>query len=246
VLAKTPNPQTVCYQALHQDYCEEFVGETPHQIEETEAGEIVVKRLLAGGRGHYGPLEHPQITLACGYFPHSTMQQLRTHRVGVSFDCQSFRYTGARLEKFVSKWGDSLTGGEIPIEAKEELEKLVYLRPLGKYKDRIGLMYDYRQDARDRAIALAIESLKLYAENRGAGMPAEQARGLIPFDIRQHWVVSCNARSLLHMLDLRWKDDAQLECQWWCDLAWVHFANWMPQVAVWYEKHRAHRGTLAP
>ncbi|MEZ2230939.1 FAD-dependent thymidylate synthase [Microcoleus sp.] len=89
VISQTPNPQQVIYAALHQDYTENFVfDERDSWPSDAECGEIIVKRLLAGDRGHYGPLEHPQIIFNCGYFPHSVMQQARTHRVGVSFDVQ--------------------------------------------------------------------------------------------------------------------------------------------------------------
>lgn len=89
VISQTPNPQQVIYAALHQDYTENFVfDDRDSWPSDAECGEIIVKRLLAGDRGHYGPLEHPQIIFNCGYFPHSVMQQARTHRVGVSFDVQ--------------------------------------------------------------------------------------------------------------------------------------------------------------
>ena len=92
VISATPNPQQVMYAAMHQDYSENFVvDERPQWPNEEKAGELIVKRLLAGERGHYGPLEHPQIVLNCGFFPHSVMQQARTHRVGISFDVQSMR-----------------------------------------------------------------------------------------------------------------------------------------------------------
>ena len=93
VLARTEHPQTLCWWAAHQDYSEKFVFDEPPPSE-TEAGALIVKHLLAGERGHYGPLEHPQITFNVGWFPHDVMQQARTHRVGVSFDVQSGRYTG--------------------------------------------------------------------------------------------------------------------------------------------------------
>jgi len=37
-----------------------------------------VKRALAEGTGHYGPMEHAQSWLKRGWFPHSVMQQART------------------------------------------------------------------------------------------------------------------------------------------------------------------------
>jgi CHAT domain-containing protein len=88
VVSFTPNPQQIAYAAMHQDYAEEFVlDDRDRWPDEAKAGELIVKYLLQGGRGHYGPLEHPQIILNFGYFPHSVMQQMRTHR-NVSFDVQ--------------------------------------------------------------------------------------------------------------------------------------------------------------
>ena len=55
---KTPNPQQVIYTALHQDYSEGFVFDQKNiWPSETKCGEILVKRLLVGDRGHYGCLE---------------------------------------------------------------------------------------------------------------------------------------------------------------------------------------------
>ena len=108
VLSQTSNPQQVIYAAMHQDYAEEFVWNDRDRFpDETEAGNMVIKHLLAGNRGHFGPLEHPQIVLNCGFFPHSTMQQIRTHRVGISFDVQclagdtevTFVHTSGALRK---------------------------------------------------------------------------------------------------------------------------------------------------
>ncbi len=86
VLNQTPDPERVIYQAMHQDYSPSFV--TAEERIPEQYGEAVVKHLLEGNRGHYGPLEHPQITFGVGYFPHTVMQQARTHRVGISFDVQ--------------------------------------------------------------------------------------------------------------------------------------------------------------
>nr|WP_198920758.1 FAD-dependent thymidylate synthase [Anaplasma marginale] len=89
VIAKTNNPQQLVWAAMHQDYSEGFVWDRRDRFpDEDKAGELIVKHLLAGNKGHYGCIEHPQITFNVGYFPHSLMQQIRTHRVGVSFDVQ--------------------------------------------------------------------------------------------------------------------------------------------------------------
>jgi thymidylate synthase (FAD) len=50
LIAATPNPNQVVWYAMHQDYSEGFVGnEDPPS--EAVAGEIAIKRLLAGNRG---------------------------------------------------------------------------------------------------------------------------------------------------------------------------------------------------
>lgn len=233
VLSQTPNPQQVIYAAMHQDYSESFVWDDRDRFpDETKAGELVVKYLLAGNRGHYGPLEHPQIVLNCGWFPHSTMQQIRTHRVGISFDVQSFRYTGSRITDVV--------------EGKRDVEEVFYLRPVGFYTDRQGKKYEYTPQQRQEDLEWCLDACQRYQLRIQQGFSEEHARGLIPFDVRQHWVMSANVRSLMHLLDLRWKADAQLEAQKLCEAIWGKFEAWVPQVAEWYETNRAKKARLSP
>jgi hypothetical protein len=55
VLSKTLNPQQVIYAAMHQDYTGAFVYDERDRFpSEEQCGDIIVKRLLAGDRGHYG------------------------------------------------------------------------------------------------------------------------------------------------------------------------------------------------
>lgn len=233
VISQTTNPQQVIYAAMHQDYAEGFVwSERDRFPDEDKAGAVVIKHLLAGNRGHFGPLEHPQIVLNCGFFPHSTMQQIRTHRVGISFDVQSFRYTGKRITDV--------------IDGVRDLEEVFYLRPVGTYSDRQGKSYEYTEDLRQQDLAWCFEACKRYQERIHQGFSEEHARGIIPFDVRQHWVMSANVRSLMHLLDLRWKADAQLEAQQLCELIWGHFENWVPSIAEWYASTRMKKARLAP
>ena len=230
-LSRTLNPQTLIWQAMHQDYSELCVfDEVPPS--EPKAGEIAVKRLLAGGRGHFGVLEHPSITFSVGYFPHSVMQQARTHRVGVSFDVQSMRYTGQRIA--------AAAAGEIG------LEEVFYLRPVGEYSDRQGKRYRYTDWDRERDLKLCSIAADQYRNLLERGFAEEHARGILPFDYRQHFVVTFNARSLMHFLDLRAKDDAQLEIHQLCNLLMPHFHDWAPELCQWYTKNRLGRARLAP
>ena len=234
LIAATPNPQQCVYAAMHQDYSEKYVFfDRANWPDETRAGEICVQRLLAGERGHYGPLEHPQITLNVGWFPHSVMQQARTHRVGVSFDVQSMRYTGERICRAVN--------GDL------DLEEVFYLRPVGDYSDRQGKTYFYSVVERGRDLDYCRDAADDYrARVQLLGYAEEHARGLLPFDYRQHFVVSFSLRAMLHFLDLRAKLDAQLEIRQLCDLMWPHLEAWAPEIAAWYKKTRLTRARLAP
>lgn len=240
----SPNPNQAAWKAMHQCYSEEFVADekTPS---ERKAGEICVKRLLEGHRGHFGPLEHPQITFSTGGFPHSVMQQARTHRVGVSFDVQSMRYTGARMHRL-----RYFPPYDIPPEVGSEpldVEDLIYLRPLGHYSDRQGTKYEYTTHMRDGDIQLARKCIEHYNTRvLRDGIAEEQARGLIPFDFRQNFVVSFNARSLMHFLTVRGKADAQDEIRQLCIQILPHFQAWTPELFDWFMANQWLKGRLAP
>ena len=234
VVAATPNPQQLVYAAMHQDYSEDFVcSHREAWPGEQAAGEACVRRLLFGERGHFGPLEHPQITFNCGWFPHSVMQQARTHRIGISFDVQSMRYTGYRISN-------------LDLEDSDEVEKVFYLRPVGTYRDRNGKQYMYTEEQRLIDLEACIQAALRYKELMLMGYAEEHARGMLPFDYRQHFVVSFTLRSVLHFMDLRSKLDAQDEIRQMCELMWVHVEKWVPEIAAWYAKHRLYRARLAP
>ena len=230
-LSRTGQPQTLIWQAMHQDYSEQCVAcENPPC--ESEGGRIAVQRLLQGGRGHYGPLEHPSITFSVGWFPHSVMQQARTHRVGVSFDVQSMRYTGDRIARAAD--------GDL------DLEDVFYLRPVGDYSDRQGKKYAYTDELRQQDLELCRQAAVRYRDLLQAGFAEEHARGILPFDYRQHFVVSFSLRAFLHFMDLRAKADAQWEIRQLCELMWPHFQEWAPEIASWYRDHRWGKARLAP
>ena len=518
VVAATPNPQQVVWAAMHQDYSEHYVWESLEKWpDEQRCGELIVQHLLSGDRGHYGPLEHPQITFNVGYFPHSMMQQVRTHRVGVSFDVQclagdtevnfvkssgalrkikiaelydlwangekairerkiqgrngespgnyrrdcksrlrkmnlrvlneetgifevariqevfdqgiqpvyrltledgkildctenhrlltnqgwqtmkeaiglitddarkvisykqdcylmcngiivgervaigawtrtvspqvheKFDYTcqrcgtrGNRLhahhllpvyshpetaydfenlvtvceachqcihsqglelefaQNFIpiqalpqkprpkgrklkahpmkvvqvrylglqrtydievdGQWHNFVANGVVVhnsfrytgqriinvAEASQDVEEVFYLRPVGNYTNRQGKRYFYSEEQRAEDLKWCEDACQHYKKRIEEGLAEEHARGLIPFDARQHFVLSCNLRSLMHLLDLRWKKDAQLEAQKFCELLFVHFEQWTPAVAQWYKENRAKKAKLSP
>lgn len=233
VIRQTPSPQQAIWLAAHNDYSEKFIFEDrDNWPDEERSGELIVKHLLAGGRGHWGPSEHVYIQFACGYFPHSVVVQARTHRIA-SFDVQSQRYTSQRVLNLVE--------GKLPIEA------VFYIRPAGEYTDRQGDRYTYTELQRERELERCLKTAEWYAEQINEGVSEEQARDVLAQGIRQHFVFSLNARSFQHMADLRLaKLDAQLEIREMMQLCWPHFNAWVPAIAEYYERYRMGKGKLAP
>ena len=144
----------------------------------------------------------------------------------------SMRYTGERICRAAR--------GEL------DLEEVIYLRPVGDYSDRQGKKYHYSIEQRSIDLDLCRAAAERYADLLAAGFAEEHARGLLPFDYRQHCVVSFSLRAFLHFLDMRAKLDAQEEIRALCDLMWPHLQAWAPEIAAWYEKTRLHRARLAP
>jgi thymidylate synthase (FAD) len=222
-------PQQSTYVALHNDYAEDFCPSTA--IPEDKAGEIAVKRLLDGDRGHFGCLEHSHLTLAL-QADHNTIMQLRTHRVGLSFDVQSMRYTGGRIEKVAT--------GDIPIE------EVFYVRPAGRYRDRQGDPYDWSEDDVEEFLAISLSSALDYKRLRDRGVSEEHARGVLITTYFQNAVVTGNIRSWFHLLDVRLKADAQFEIRCLMQQVANEIQRWIPEVYDWYQRTRLGKARLAP
>ena len=255
VLSQSPNPQKTVYAALHQDYSENFVFDeffgqdktdevaviTPDcsvwndpfneaHLTEEEAGKRVIKNCVK--YNHFGPSEHPQIVFNVGWFPHSLMQQYRTHRTGISFDCQSFRYSGKRIYQVA--------------EGKRGVEEVFYLRPVGNYTDRQGRKYTYDEKERSYDIEYCREAAFRYKDKIDKGFSEEHARSLIPFDTRQHFVVSMNLRTCFHILELRMLKDAQLEIQTMCQMMLPYLQNWAPEIVGYFIEKRLGKNLTSP
>lgn len=231
VLQCYPIPEQVIYQAAKCDY-----SETPIHTQKipapSECGEWVVERLLSNEKGHWGPLEHPGITFSVSGYVHNVAMQARTHRVGVSFDVQSQRYTGQRVVQVAN--------------GKLDPEDVFYVRPVGFYTNRYGKKYEWNQEHRQRKLDRIVEECKEYAEYYEQGVCEEHIRDYLPQAIRQNFVVSFNLRSVLHIMDLRAKMDAQLEIQALCEQFAPLLERWSPNVWKYYEEKRLHKARLSP
>jgi thymidylate synthase (FAD) len=231
VLQCYPMPEQVVWQAGKCDYSEEPIHnkDVPKL---PQCGEWIVEQLLQNDRGHWGPLEHPGITFSVSGYVHNVAMQARTHRVGLSFDVQSQRYTGRRVLKVASK--------ELAVD------DVFYVRPPGFYTNRKGKKYEWTiQDYNDE-LDFLYEGCARYAFKYEKGMCEEHIRDYLAQAIRQNFVVSFNLRSVLHFLDLRSKMDAQLEIQALCEQLVPLLQKWAPNVWKYYEEKRLHRAKLSP
>lgn len=228
----TPKPQQVVYMGMHTCYNEDPIYFT--NLSEQRCGEISVDRLLKGGRGHWSPLEAPAITISCAYVPHSVHQQIRTHR-NISCPTQSFRYSEAQIRRVLDSkaW-------------TAEIEKVVYFRPVGEYTNREGNRYTYSAEERELDKQMALTLIRNYVRKRNLGMSEEHCRGMLPFDYRQNFHLSGNLRSILHVLDLRSKADAQIECQWLLNQIMHRVLEWCPEIGTWYLENRFGKARLSP
>lgn len=225
----TQFPQRLAYVALHADYSEDFSDSS--ELPEDKAGKIIVDRLLKGGKGHWGPLEHPSLSLMLRA-DHNTMMQLRTHRIGCTFDYQSMRYSGERIRKC----------------AKGDLkpEEVFYVRPPGTYWDRQGDKYIWTQDQAEEMLACCYSSAIDYDRMRNMGASEEHSRSVLATGYLQHGLVTGSLRFWLHLLDVRSKADAQLEVRGLMNLIELQVQRWVPEVWAWYQQHRHHKALLAP
>jgi thymidylate synthase (FAD) len=142
------------------------------------------------------------------------------------------RYTGNRICRAAN--------GEI------DLEEVFYLRPPDYYGDRQGKKYQYTEYQRNKDLILCQDAANRYSELVQDGFAEEHARGILPFDYRQHFVVSFSLRAFLHFLDLRAKLDAQEEIRSLCELMLPHLDEWVPEISQWYRRTRLHKARLAP
>jgi thymidylate synthase (FAD) len=231
VLQCYPIPEQVIYQAAKCDYSETPVHEQEIPLA-SKCGEWIVERLLSNEKGHWGPLEHPGITFSVSGYVHNVAMQARTHRVGVTFDVQSQRYTGRRVVKVAS--------GEL------NPEDVFYVRPPGFYTNRYGKKYDWTEEDYRDELDWIVEGCKRYAVKYEKGMCEEHIRDYLAQAIRQNFVVSFNLRSVLHIMDLRAKMDAQLEIQALTEQFVPHLQTWSPHIWKYYEDKRLHKARLSP
>jgi len=138
---------------------------------------------------HGSPFEHGSITFRVTMPRFAGREQLR-HRAGFSYNEESGRYRKYEPNFYVP-------GHERPI---------VQVGKAGAYTFEMGTeeQYDLMIDAYLISIATVWEQ---YNRMLDGGIAREVARGVLPETIFSTMYITCNARSLMHYLSLRTKDD---------------------------------------
>jgi thymidylate synthase (FAD) len=172
-------------------------------------------------RGHYGPWEHPQITFAVKGVSRVTMAQITRHR-HMTFDVQSQRYVDfSDTEPITPKSIEdenhfSRETGNVELEAdREELER-VYDKTTG-------------------------DALQRYEQLVEKGIPKEDARFVLPVGTPVNMTFSGNARTFMHLLDMRKKANSQWEIRELSEKIIEHLKEWMPYTYRHYESNAPHK-----
>ena len=187
------------------------------EIETAARTRAFVRKQLS--RGHFGPAENPQITFAVENVSRSMMAQITRHR-HMTFDVQSQRYVDfSEKEAIVPKsLADpdhvSRETGETAVDNREGHERA------------------YRRHARQ-----AFTRYEMMVED---GVPKEDARFILPIGTPVNMTFSGNARTFMHVFNLRQKANAQHEIRQLCDELARHLKDWAPYMFNWYDENKPH------
>ncbi|MCT9097391.1 FAD-dependent thymidylate synthase [Haloarchaeobius sp. HME9146] len=243
LLEATENPEELICKAARNDYYSDFVGEDDFETvmagidgdSMQEKQETLIGHLLS--HGHYGPFEHPQITVAVKGVSRSCMAQITRHR-HVSFDVQSMRYVSF----------DDVD----PADVREG--ELVVTPPSASDPNWVGR--NQKTGAVDEEVVAEREevfresvtrSVEEYQRLLDLGMPPEDARFVLPIGTKVNMVMSMNVRMLMHVADMRAAADAQWEIRDLTEQVLDLAAEWCPITFDYYEENmRNRKNRLAP
>jgi len=269
VIEYTDEPEKVICTAARNDYEDRFVGDmifrqsmtdidqaddVPDEVRKMYATDhgmseeykpvlqkkmwnLISERLLK--HGHFGPFEHPHITFAVEGVSRSLMAQITRHR-HVSFDIQSMRYVGFE---------------DADPEPGEAVVKIPGLDDPGLTGRNAEFSEDHEDDSDEeileqrrlsyaRAIRTGFEE---YQRLLDLGVPAQDARMVLPIGTKVNMVFTLNLRMLMHVADMRAAADAQWEIREMTEDVLELAKEWAPMTMQFYETEMKHRkNRLAP
>lgn len=245
-LEATQNPEKLVAKSARGDYHEGFIGDTEYKdlmssVSYTEDDVEAVEEISSRGtygmdmsevefkqyallkklfrRGHFGPFEHPRITIGVEGASRVLMAQITRHR-HASFDVQSMRYVD------FSEKGDNFV---LP-KSVEDPDHATRLEG--------DVNIDDREGAKKTMEHISNDLFNVYEELVDQGVPKEDARNILPLGTKVNFTMSLNARSLLHIANLRERGDAQWEIRELTEkIIDEHLKDWMPMTyRIWREE----------
>ena len=263
VLRQTEQPERLVCQAGRGDYYEGYVGDTEYAelmegvsydeenvdthsllegetindlshsgkaILEAKTQHFIEKQL---SRGHYGLWEHPHITFTVKGVSRVTMAQITRHR-HLSFDVQSMRYADFSEQEIVvpaTLLSDEQRHKRYPHIYDEEgnhfnRDEGVFEMSEEKRADWRSMFVQHKENMRD-----------FYQSMVEAGIPKEDARFILPLGTTVNMTLSGNARTFLHLLDMRRKANAQWEIRELSEALLDELFEWAPYTFNYYAKH---------
>lgn len=259
VLRKTDNPDRLFCQAARGDYYEGYIGDTEYAdlMKNVSVPDAVIRDVLPQytgveipddadasewfndepydyegvveaktrafcekqlSRGHFGPAEHAHITFAVEGVPVFTERQLIRHR-HLSFDVQSMRYADFSDAPYTTP--KSMTD-------PDHFSRETGLTQLDEATmEEAREMYEEHMD----------EAFEKYEQLVEMGIPKEDARGILGLGTEVNLTVSGNARSFLHLLDMRRKGNAQWSIRQLSEQLLDELFEWAPHMFNWYKKN---------
>lgn len=225
IAASSPSPELGIWFAQHT-----CVTDVEQKNPPKYPGNAVIRHQL--NKEHYSVLAFAFVSFSVSGFDHNTIMQFVRHHE-LAHLVQSQRYTGLRF------WSS-------PTEIWQNLDKLVYIRPEGRYIDRNGNKFTETAESRLEKQKMAYDSLLNFKKRVDAGEPFESARSLLPTSFRQDYYIGGTLKTIFHCLDQRTKKNSQLEAQ---TLAWMlirEMSDWAPELIGWYVSNRSQKARLAP
>jgi thymidylate synthase (FAD) len=241
VVEQTTNPEKIVCTAARGDYYGGYVGETPftelmesvsydesdssrafsnNHISEsvsTEARMIsFIEKQLS--RGHYGPWEHPQITFTVKNVSRSLMAQITRHR-HLTFDVQSQRYVDFSDTEAITP------------------ESLLNPDHFSREDGIVDIDTERQKELREKYKAMTDSQFEFYEELVDAGIPKEDARFVLPIGTPVNITMSGNARTMMHVLNLRQKASSQWEIRDLSNRIAEELQEWIPYTGHWWEEH---------
>jgi len=183
--------------------------------------------------GHYGPAEHSQITFTVEGVSRALMAQITRHRF-ITLDVQSQRYADFSDKNVIvppTFLSDSERHERYPHVYDENGDH--FSRESGKFE----MDEETREYWRNAYLYEQREQFGFYEDLVEAGFPKEDARFVLPIGTPVNMTFSANARTLLHLVNIRKKANAQWEIHELSAQLLEELSNWAPLTFNWYQEN---------